>query len=203
MRSEILLQPRELRQAEREAAVVAERAEVAEVVRDALALEQERAQPKRPPRRPCAGRVLERHGVGPGEGDRAVARDAARKARALGKGQGLEALLNPLVHVAESLLEAQHALAHHREPEMPRLDDACMHGPHRHFVHAFALYSHEGVAAVALRGRLRIRSCRAAKRKHIFPPCAVAQPAALVVAGAKAQEIADRALHPRGVREHR
>ena len=43
----VLLQARELREAEREAAVVAEIAEVAQVVGDALALERERAQPQR------------------------------------------------------------------------------------------------------------------------------------------------------------
>ena len=47
----VLLQARELREAERESAVVAEVAEVAEVVGDALALERERAQPQRARRR--------------------------------------------------------------------------------------------------------------------------------------------------------
>ena len=53
----VFLQPHELREGEAERRVVAERAQVAQVVGDALALEQQRAQPARPrraPRRPSS-----------------------------------------------------------------------------------------------------------------------------------------------------
>ena len=52
--------------------------------------------------------------------------------------QPLEALLGALVHVEQPKLEVQHGLAGDAEPEMPGLDDAGVHGSHRHLEHALA-----------------------------------------------------------------
>jgi hypothetical protein len=43
-----------------------------------------------------------------------------------------------LVLVAQALLELEHTFAHHRETEVPRLDDAGMDGADRNFVRALA-----------------------------------------------------------------
>ena len=72
---QLLLEAGELRQAEGEARVVAERTEVAEVIGDALELERERAQPGRARRRFVPGESLERLAVRPGERDGRIARD--------------------------------------------------------------------------------------------------------------------------------
>jgi hypothetical protein len=172
---QVLLESRELRQPEREPAVVAEIPEIAEVVGDALALEQECPQPRAATRHAGAGGALERHRVGPSIGDRAVARDPAGEACALGQAHRFEAPLDALVDVSEALLEAKHAFSHYREAEMSRLDDARVDRSDGDFVHAIAFDLHE-----------RIRSI------------AVDQPGPFVLTRAKAVQITDRTLHPRG-----
>ena len=66
---------------EREGGVVADGADVAEVVGEALELGHQRAQPDRARRRLEAERRLDRAGEGDGVGDGAVARDAAGELR--------------------------------------------------------------------------------------------------------------------------
>ena len=53
-------------------------------------------------------------------------------------GQALEALLGALVHVEQPELQVEHRFAGDAEPEMARLDDACMDGTDRHLEHALA-----------------------------------------------------------------
>ena len=100
-------------------------------------------------RGPRAGHALERHGIGPGVGHGAVARNAPGEPRALRERHGLEALFDALVLVAETLLQAQHALADDGEAEMARLDGAGVHRADRNLVHAVALDRNEGVAGIA------------------------------------------------------
>src|SRR5262249_44193224 len=82
---QVLLEARELREPECEAAVVAEIAEIAEMVGDALALEQQRPQPQAALWRHRPRSRLERHRVGPGVPDGAVARDPAGETRPIGE----------------------------------------------------------------------------------------------------------------------
>ena len=51
------------------------------------------------------------------------------------------ASLDPLVHVAEPLLEPKHLLPDDREAEVARFDDAGVDRPDRNLVHAVALHA--------------------------------------------------------------
>src|SRR5690242_14427868 len=62
---QLLLQARELCQPEREARIVAECAEIAQVIGDPLELEEQRSQPERPARYGARGDALERLAIGP------------------------------------------------------------------------------------------------------------------------------------------
>ena len=192
----ILLQARELGEAERETGVVAEVAQVAQVVGDALALEQERAQPRGARRhRRCRDR-LQRLRVRPRVGDGAVAGHATGEPVAVADRHRLEALLDALVHPAQPLLEPQHLFAHDLEAKVPRLDDSGVHGADRDLVHAVALDPHERIFFLALLpGRLRLEV--AAQRELVDRPAREPQPRPLVVAiGRDAHEVEGGALHP-------
>ena len=76
-------QPRELREPERKPRIVAEKSEVPQMLADALALEQQRAQPQRARRRRHRGSAFHRHRVRPRVRDGRIARDAPGEPRAL------------------------------------------------------------------------------------------------------------------------
>src|SRR5207302_2531123 len=191
----------ELEKPERQGDVVAEVAEVAQVIGDALELQQNAAQHYRARRRLSAGRALDRHRPGPGVGDRRVAADAPGEARAFFERHSFEALLDPLVRVTEPLLQPQDLLADDREAEMPRLDDAGMHRTDRNLVHAFSLDPDERIAVVGLRKAARATDVLA-QRERALGPCAMAQPFALIgaVLGMNAKQVVGGALHPAGAR---
>jgi len=92
----LLLQYPELGEAERQSHIVAEITQVAEVVGDALALQQQRAKPQRAIRRRDVGDALCRHRIGPGIGHGAVAADPPGEFRPLLQAQALEAFLDAL-----------------------------------------------------------------------------------------------------------
>jgi hypothetical protein len=94
--------------------IVAQRPEVAEVVRDALALEHQRAQPSRARRRHHREQRLGGLRVGPREGDGGIARHAPGQAMPFGDREVLEALVDSLVGESEPLLQPQHLLADDR-----------------------------------------------------------------------------------------
>ncbi len=70
----VFAQARELRQAEAERTVVAQRAEIAQVVGDPFALEHQRTQPLRALGHDAAGGRLQRHAERPGERHGGIAR---------------------------------------------------------------------------------------------------------------------------------
>ncbi len=191
----LFLEPHELHEREGEGGIVAERSEVAEVVRDALALEHERAQP------PCARRRNDREDrfrglrIRPRECNRRISRHASRESISVGDGEGFEALVDALVRVAQALLEAQYLFAYDGETEVAGLDDARMDGPDRNLVHAVALDPHEGIRFlhVGRGGSLEIL----AQWKFVLAPGAVTQPRAIVIGTVRrdAEEVAKRALH--------
>src|SRR5438552_4068179 len=201
---QVFLHARELGQPERQAAVVAEGAKVAEVVRDALALEQQRAQPERPcghfARRGC----LQRHGIRPGKCHAAVAGDARGEPSPFLQRQRFEAFLDAFMRVPEALFQPQDALADHREAEMPGLDDAGMHRTDGDLVHPLALDRNEGIAWIARR-EARVERHVAAQGESVLAPCPMPQPAARVAhSSAQPHQIRDRALHPaRGRKDDR
>ncbi len=142
---DLLAQEAEARMQDGESCVVADGADVAAMIGEALELAGERAQPDGARRNLPAKRRLDRAGEGERVGDRAVARDAAGEQRgALERRAGHERV-DPLVHVAEPLLEADHRLAVGGEAEMARLDDAGVHRADRDLVQAFALSRQEDV----------------------------------------------------------
>ena len=81
---QLLLEPGELRQPEGESGIVAERAEIAQMIGEALELERKRAQPRaRAPAAASPAMPFERLAVGPGEGHGGIAGDARREAMAV------------------------------------------------------------------------------------------------------------------------
>ena len=105
-----------------------------------------------------------------GIGDRAVAGGAAGEPRGLLEvGAGHERL-DPLVHIAQALLEPHHRLAVGGEQEMAGLDDAGMHRPDRDLVQALALGRQEGVGRARRRGvgprRERCRTSQKPRSSH-------------------------------------
>ena len=145
----ILLKPRELGEPERESAVVAEVAQIAKMVGDALALETKGTQARRARRNGDPGDRLGRLRVGPRVGDGAVAGNAPGESVALCQRECFEALLDSLVDVAKPFLEPQDFLADNLEPEVSRLDDAGVDRSDRDLVHAVAADAHERVILLA------------------------------------------------------
>jgi hypothetical protein len=91
-----LLQTPELNEAECEGDVVAEIAEIAEMIVDALQLEQDGPQPKRPRRRRDGCNAFDRLRIGPGICNGGIAAHAARQASAIAERHAFRALLDPL-----------------------------------------------------------------------------------------------------------
>ena len=119
---------------EREGGVVADGADVAEVVGEALQLAHQRAQVDRPGRHLEAERCLDGAGEGDGVGDGAVARYAAGELGGLVQRGAGEQAVDAFVHVAEPLFQPHHGLAVAGEAEMAGLDDAGVHGTDRDLV---------------------------------------------------------------------
>ena len=67
-------------------------------------------------------------------GDRGIARDAARKSGRLRDRRAGHQPVNALVHIAETLFEADDGFAGGGKTEMTRLDDAGMYRPDRNLV---------------------------------------------------------------------
>jgi hypothetical protein len=203
----VFAQARELRESERQRGVVAERAEVAEVRGDPLALEQQRAQPPRALGDGCAGGGFERHAVGPRVGDRRIARHAAGEPMPVERRELGESLLDPLVRVAEPFLEAQHLLADDREPEVTGLDDARMHRPDRNLVDTVAGDANEGIVDDRSGGEAGARDRVIEQGQVVARPRAVVQPRPGVARPDRddPEQVRRGALHPRGagkVRRH-
>src|SRR2546426_3626294 len=198
---QVFLEAPELEKPERQRDVVTEVAEVAQVIGDTLELQQDAAQRRRARWRLSAGRALDRHRPGPGVGDRRVPADAAGEARAFFERHGFEALLDPLVRVTKPFLQPQNLLAHDREAEMPRLDDASVHRADRYLVHALSLDLDERIAVVSLRKAARDIEVLA-QRKRAIGPGTMAQPFALIgaVLSMNAKQVVGSALHPAGAR---
>ncbi len=177
-----LAQPRELVETEGESDVVEHRADVADMVGDALALAHQGAQPNGARRHLQAGRLLHRHARGPGVRDGGVARDAPGQPR---EARGIAALgdfLDALVGVAEALFELEHGLAHRLKAKVPGFDNAGVHRPDRYFVDAAALGEQKAVLVVGRSLGLRPagRGEFPAQRKLGILPRLMARPAACV-----------------------
>src|SRR5207248_11177498 len=116
----VLLQARELRKSEREATVVAEVTEVAQVIADSLALEGERRQPRRARRHSPIGDCFDRLRIRPCIRDRAVARYASGEPMRFVDAHRFKPLLDSFVRIAEPLFEPQHFFSDDLKTEMAR-----------------------------------------------------------------------------------
>ena len=124
--------------------------DIVEVVPGALQLEQDG---------PCTGqfgsrteaeRLLASLGVGDSAGNStggAGARDERHSAR---EGEALSGPLEAAVLIEEARVEVEDAVAHHVEPEMPRLDDAGMDRPDHHLVGVTPLDRHRPAAELGV-----------------------------------------------------
>ncbi len=168
--------------------VVADEAEVAHVVGDPLELGQQRPEPMGAGRGFGAGRGLDRAGEGQREGHRAVARHAAGEARGPGEVGTLEQALDPLVDVAQPLLETGDRLAVGGEAEMAGLDDAGMDRAHRDLVQAVALDRQERIG------------CLGGGAAGGPQPMVEPGPRIRAALGVEAPQVADRPLQAQGRR---
>ncbi len=199
----VLAQARELGQAEGQRGVVAECAEVAQVVGDALAFEHQRAQPGRALGNLALPRRFQRHAIGPGVGHGRVARHPAGEPVRFQRRQLGEAALDALVHVAQVLLEPQHFLADDREAEVAGLDDAGVHRADGDLVHAIAFDAHEGVVGGQGAGARGCGLGALSQRRPPGCPQAVVQPRPLVATavGVQARQVGHGALQAHGAGE--
>ena len=181
---------------EREGGIVADGADVAEVVGEAFQLAHQRAQIDGARRRLEAKRRFHGAGEGDGVGHRAVARHAAGELRRLVQRGAEHQAVYALVHVAQPLLQAHHGLAVAAEAEVTGLDDAGVHGADRDLVQRRADGREERVSIAG--GGCRL--LRAERRAHA--PAAVVEPAARVrrPLGLETVKIADRPLQAQGRR---
>ena len=127
-----------MRMHERERGVVADGADVAEMVGQPFELRHQRPQIARARRRFDVQRRLDGVGEGDPISDRAVAGRARGKPRRPLDRRAGHQRFDALVHVAEALFEPHHGLAAGGEAEMSRLDDAGVHGTDGNLMQAFA-----------------------------------------------------------------
>ena len=144
---DVLAQDAEVGVDERERGVVADGADVAEVVGCALQLRHQRAQIDGAGRGLQSERGLDGAGEGQSVGDRAVAGDAGGELGRFFQRRPAHQRILPLVHVAQPLLQAHYGLAVAGEAEMPGLDDAGMHGADGDLVQRRALGGVKGVGS--------------------------------------------------------
>ncbi len=184
---------------EGEGGVVADRADVAEMIGEPLELGHHAAQGVRPRRRLGAERGLDGAGEGDGVGDGGVAADPSRELGGALEARAAHQRVDALVGVAEPLLEPHDRLAAGVEAEMARLDDPGVDRADRNLMQARSLGFEEGVGV----GRAVV-GC-AVPERMAQRPAAVIEPAAAVRRAEReeAVEVAGRPLEPAGRRMQR
>ena len=153
---------------QRERRVVADRADVAEVIGEPLHFGHQRAQPVGSRRNRDAERRLGGAREGDLIGDRAVAADAARQLGAARQIGARHQRVDALVDVAEPLLQPRDGLAGGVKAEMAGFDDAGVHRPDGNLVQARAF-----------RGEKRVRRGRG-RRRLAGPEGMADRPAAVI-----------------------
>ncbi len=128
-----------MRMHEGEGRIVADGADVTEMIGQPLQLCHQCPQIPRAGRRFDAERRLDRVRKRDAIGNSAVARGARGKPCGFLDRRPGHQRLDPLVHVAEPLFEPHHRLAAGGEAEMSRLDDSGMHRTDRDLMQALAL----------------------------------------------------------------
>ena len=174
--------------------VVANGADVAQMVGDAFELRHRAPQGVRACRNLATGRCLHRPREGQGIGDRAVSRNAAGDTASMLDRAARDETFNALVDVSETFLQANDRLAAGGEAEMAGLDDAGMHGADRDLVQIRPFDGEKGVARAA-------RRChRIAGQRMPDIPASVIEPRPGVghILGDKPDEVLDRPFQANG-----
>ncbi len=152
-----------MRMHERERRVIADGADVAEMVCQPLELGHQRAQIVRARRRFDVQRGLDCPGEGDPVRDGAVAGGARGKLRRALDRRARHQRFDAFVHVAQALFEPHHRLARGGKAEMSRLDDAGMDRAYWNLVQVFAFHRQEYVGGA----RIRRRHARAERMLHV------------------------------------
>ena len=132
-------------QHEGEGRIVADGADVAEMVRQPLQFRHQGPQPDGAGGNLRAGGGFDGAGEGPGMGDRAVARDSRRQLGGLGDRAAGHQPFGALVDIAQALLQPDHGFTVAGEAEMPRFDDAGVDGTDGDLVQARPFHRQEGI----------------------------------------------------------
>ena len=148
---QLFAEPEAVRVTEGEARVVQDHADVADVVVEALQLEQHRAERECAWRDGAAREGLEAAAVRQRVAHARVSRDPLGELARLRQRKRFEQLFDALVHEAQTRLEVDDRFAVDAEAEVPRFDDAGVHRADRDLEDAFALHAPEweGLALVA------------------------------------------------------
>ena len=182
-----------LRVHHRERSVVANRADVTQVIRDPLELGHHRAQPHRARRRVELECRL--HGASEDKRirHRAVPGHARRNSRSIVDRFVAQQLLDALVGIAEALLEPDNGFAARREAKMSGLDDPGMHRTDRNLMQTRTLRLEKPV------GRQRRARPRRLGQWRCTRPASVIDPRPRIGQPDKfdAEQIADRPLQAR------
>ncbi len=196
----VFLQTTELRQRKAEAAVVGNGADVAQMIGQALAFKQQRAQMKRARRRLHPGQRLAGHAIRPGIGHGAVAAQPRSQAHAIVQRHAFEALFHSLVGETQAFFQPQNFFADDGKAPLPRLDHSSVHRPDRHFVHAVAIDRDEGVVfGLRLAAGRRWQGGIVPQRIDVGAPGGVTQPGTRVHAlRLHPQQVAQGALQSVG-----
>ena len=107
------------------------------------------------------------HALGPGISDGAVARCASGQTIGVERGNLGKTLLDPLVHVAQTLFQAQHFFTDDGKAEMPWFYDPGMNRANWKLVHTIAVHAHKRIVSRLCnvtrggRGRLAAQGRRA------------------------------------------
>ena len=171
--------------------VVADRADVAEMVGKPLELGHQRPQILRPRRRLDRQRRFGGARESKGIGDRAVARGTTRKLCRGLKSGALHQLFNALVGIAEPLLQSHHMLAIRGETKMSGLDDAGMDGPDCDLVQCLAFGRQKWIGAGCARLGCLSEWRTLSPRAMVQPWSRIGGPCRL-----QSEKVADGALEP-------
>ena len=171
--------------------VVADRADIAEMIGDALKLRHHPAQHDGARRHSNVKRGFDGAREGKAERHRRIPGDPRDDARRLVEIDVGQEAVDALVHIAEPLLEPRHGLAIGGEAEMPRLDDAGMDRTDGNLMEPVAVHRQEFV----IHGIARRRRAACPERRA-NAPLAVIEPGTLVgrIGGHMAVEIAHGAF---------
>ena len=163
-----------MRMHQRERSVVANRADVAKVVRKALEFRHQRAEPYCARWNADVQSAFDRAGESDRIGDGAVARRSRREARTAIERSAHHQRLNAFMNISQPLLEADDRLTAGAEPKMPRLDDAGMDGADRNLMQPLALGSEKSI------GRRFGRGWRSRAERMTNRPTSMVEPWTLI-----------------------